>query len=144
MLVINEPVWVEIPHEPNEKFALKRLSWVQLKDAAAVESAAQRENLKQLGGPLVGAIMAATDKDNKDDEATKQEKIRAASKAFQFNESQYGTAEILAMGIVGWTYDQDFDTKLLSKLDARTAVWAKQAIIDLTAGEQEEDGTKND
>ncbi len=146
MLVIDEPTWVDVPHEKGAKFALRRLSWTQLKAAAAAEQAEQREIMKSLGGELIGAIMAAGDDPN---DEKRQERVRRASVAFQFHESNYGTREILQMGIIEWTgpgYELDFTLDLTSDLDARTAMWAKQAIIDLTMPQDDPEGTelKND
>lgn len=137
MLVINEPTWKDIPHEPEQKMAFRVLSWKDLRDARKIAEKEQRETLRELGGELMKAILEASD------DPDGERKIRRAQNRLQYHESNFDTGKILELAVVEWSYEQPFDSELIGSLDEKTAIWAKQTAIDLTRPDDEE-ASKND
>lgn len=133
MLIIDEPITREIPHEPGETVDFKRLSWRELRDARRIAQAEQRQVLRELGGDLMKAILEAEDGDEEG-----ERRIQRAKRRLQNDESNFDTEAILTLSIAGWSYDQPVTKESRDRLDERTAMWIKQTAIDLTVGEEEE------
>lgn len=122
---------VNVPHEDDQWFELRPLSWRQLKKARREAGIEQRENLKALGAELVKSIFAA-------DEG----KIEAAQTELEkrkYDISNYDMGVLLRYGIVGWSYTEKVTEEDIDNLDERTAIWASKEILEMSRPPSEEE-----
>jgi hypothetical protein len=135
MLVSQEPTQVDVPHEPGEWIAIKRLSWRQLKSARKKAEEENRQVIKDFGPEFLRALQSPDG----------EEKARKLLKRQQYDESNFDSQEILKLGIFAWSYTNGDGTAVevndesIGMLDERTATWAKQQIVDLTRPPDEEE-----
>ena len=129
MALTAEATRVDIPHESGAWMELRPLSWKELKEARKVQSKENRDEAKDFGVEFVAALTKG-----QVDEAKARKLIREQ----EYEPGQFDTATMLELGIAAWSYDNELNSKSIEQLDERTAVWAKQQIIDLTKPPSEE------
>jgi len=134
MLVSKEPVRVDVPHEDGAWFDLLKLSWTQIRRARKAATLDSAETAKAFGAELMKALSSDT---NGEDKALR------LIKSQQYDESMFDTEQLLLDGVKAWSYEGDVTSDALSGLDEKTAVWAKQAIIDLTKPPSEDEVKKS-
>jgi hypothetical protein len=129
-MLTSEPKKFDVPHEPGQWMMLRALSWKQLKSARRERSRELKNEMKELGAEIIAAYA----KGGSDKEAA-----RDLLKDMKYEESQFDTQVILDYGITEWSYDAEKNMETIGLLDERTAVWAKERIIDLTKPPTEEE-----
>jgi len=129
---------IPVPHEKDASFGFRRLPWVDLKQARQIEESAQRVVAREFGAAFVSEIA-------KGEEGNKEAVLDAMDDA-QYRASNFDTFKLLELGIVHWsgeTYDGvKVSKKSISQLDAITADWAAQQIVDITRPPTEEETKK--
>ena len=142
MLVTKDPIRHEIPHESGEWFDLIKLSWKKLKKSKRRATSEQMEVMSETAKAFGGAnfVQQALGEVAKLDKAGKAtEAVQRAAQKGEYDESNFDTETLLLAGTVGWSYDAEVNAGTIAELDEGTAIWAKQAIIDLTKPPTEED-----
>ncbi len=101
--------WVEIPHEPGQKFQLRSLTWVEKGEASEVRQASAMAKAAALP-PAMFEMLEGMDRE-------------------QTTEQQFDMKTVLWAGVLGWTYEADLTPETLATLDDETAEWAFGEII---------------
>ena len=114
MLVTNEPIKVEIPHEQGQWMEFRKLPWKALKEARKVRTGENLEVIKALGAEFVKAMQEG----NEDEEA----RVRSRLRDLEYDRSNFDVGVLLTKSLCAWSYDQDVTE--LDLLDEPTAVWA--------------------
>lgn len=122
-MLVSEPVEHAHPSEAGVTFSLRRLSWLQLREARRAREREQQDLAKGFGAEFVMALQAG----NVDEDAARRV---LETDPYELNNFDLGV--LLAAGIADWSYDVPVDEDHIGQLDEQTAVWAGQAIIDLT------------
>lgn len=117
MIVTNVTKDVQIPHEPGESATIRRLSHRQLRQAAKAREKEGIGWLREVGPELVKAL--------RDGDAAGIQKIEEAQAA---NVNNYDRDQLLAAGLVAWTYPEPVTA--IADLDEDTAAFLAQAIFD--------------
>ncbi len=134
-LVTKVREWVEVPHEPGNRFQLQKLSWKQLEDAQETASARARQHMNDYSADILVALrrenredaLAAADVDEDELEAAQQDPLTG-----------YDRFTLLRHGLVGWEgpeYQEKLNDAARGDLDAETQEWACRAILRLTKPE---------
>jgi len=129
-MLTSEPVKVDVPHEKDTWFRLCKLSWKQLRGARKIAEEEQREIAKSFGAEFIAALTKG-----QVDEARARKLIRDQ----EYNVTNFDLGTLLESGIVEWSYETPLSLTAIEQLDERTAIWAAQAIIDLTKPPNEEE-----
>jgi len=130
-MISREPERIDIPHEEGHWFELRKLSWKNLRKARKKQEEEQREIAKAFGAEFL-AVLTKGGSDAED-------KARRLIRKQQYDVSNYDMETLLFHGVASWSYEEPVTPEALSDLDERTAVWAAQAIIDLTKPPSEEE-----
>lgn len=113
---------VDVPHEKDEWFEVKRLSWRQLELAADVHSDKALKTMKDMGADMAKAM---------------QNETRTPTKE-RSPEQLYDRGIVLEAGILGWSYDEEVNKENIESLDEETAAWAFGEIVGLNKATEEE------
>ncbi len=131
MLLLNVTERVDVPHEADQWFELRKLSWKQLGDAREVQQRAAFDQARYLGAELVETF---TGRQNK--EALEEAKKNVESESNDgYQLSSYDLGTLLKEGVAGWSYEGKVK---VDALDEFTAKWAGQALLDLVRPDSEE------
>lgn len=129
-MLISAPKRFNVPWQKDHWFEFKKLSWKELRLARKKQEEDQREVAKSFGAEFLSALTKGDV-----DEARARRVIKQA----EYAASSFDTEILLVAGITSWSYEEDVSIVNIEKLDERTAVWAAQAIIDLTKPPTEEE-----
>ena len=109
----------------------RRLSWLEMVEAAETAERRSVKKMAQFGSEAVGAIIAshektaaATAETDGDGDAPKTAKAPTVA--------SYDRDTLLVNGIVAWSYDEKPSPKTIRQLDAETARWAAEQIFELS------------
>jgi hypothetical protein len=131
MLVSRAPIRREVPHEEGAWFEFCKLSWKQLAKARRSGLVENADKAKLFGVEWVKALTS-------DDE----ERAKKLSEAQEWDPSNFGTEDLLELGIVGWSYEEEVTVESIGNLDGATGAWAKQEIINLNKPPSEDEVKK--
>lgn len=131
MLVSQEPVRRNVPHEPGEYFEFIRQSDAQLREARRRRETEQMEIIRALGGEIFEAMQKG--------DRQGEERLRQRLRELRYDVSQYHIPTLLASGIAGWSYKEPPGEDPSEQIDPRTAEWAGQMILDLSRPPNEEE-----
>jgi hypothetical protein len=109
---------------------LRRLSWKKLRKARKLQEEEQREVAKSFGAEFMKALSRGD---------VDEDRARRLIKEQQYNADNFDTEALLESGIAAWSYAEPVNLDTIEELDERTAVWAKQQIIDLTKPPSEDE-----
>ncbi|MEE9359073.1 MAG: hypothetical protein V3U85_01180 [Hyphomicrobium sp.] len=113
---------------------LRALSWKQLKAARRARSTEAKEEMKELGAEIIAAYVKG---------GQEEAAARRIIKEMEYEPGQFDTPMLLSFGIDSWSYgDGKATNEKIETLDERTAVWAKQEIINMTKPPSEEEQKK--
>ena len=122
---------VPIPHEDGQWMQFRRLSWLEMTEAAETAERRSVKKMTQFGSEAVGAIIASHEKTaaatadtDGDGDAPKTAKAPTVG--------SYDRESLLENGIVAWSYEEKVSPKAIKQLDAETARWAAEQIFDLS------------
>ena len=133
MLVLREPIRVDVPHEEGEWIEFCKLTHREIRDARKAGMVENAEQMKIFSAEWITALMSGS-----------KEKAQQISEAGKWDESAFGTDALLSMGVVGWSYAEGKPTdEQMASLDAATAAWAKQAIININKPPSEDEVKKS-
>ena len=125
---------VPIPHEDGHWMQFRRLSWLEMTEAAEKAERRSVAKMTQFGSEAVGAIMssheakqamqtAAATADT-DGDAPKTAKVPTVK--------SYDRESLVVNGIVAWSYEEKVSPKAIKQLDAETARWAAEQVFELS------------
>jgi len=137
MLVSQEPIRINIPHEENQWVEVLKLPWIKLRAARRENEKENRAIAREFGAEFVKALASTDDSDKA------EKRARNLIKSQQYNESNFDTHILLKAGLVGWSYEPEVSEETLNQLDEHTVTWIKQEIIDLTKPPTEEQEKKS-
>lgn len=121
-----------VPHEPNEWFELRRLSWKQLKLARKKQEEADREDMKALGAEFVAVMMHQAHDETDDQHDARIERAKRVIDKRQWDVDQFDRETLLMKGIALWSYGQPVGADTIEQLDEVTADWAARQLIELS------------
>jgi len=119
MLINDVTRKVEIPHEPGEWMILRKLSWRQEELAKEMQTDKVLKKAKSFVGMM------------KDFDKGSSEKADPSL--------QYDMGFVLEAGIVKWSYDAEVNKENINALDAQTAEWAFNEILDMKKPKTEDE-----
>jgi len=129
MLVIADPIRVEIPHSDGDWFEFIKPSWLRLKKA---KKAVQREgfdDMKAIGPEMMDALLAAADKGGK-------KAVEQVLEAERYALSSFDMGVLLRSCVRAWSFSgadgkpADVNDENVNELDEQTATFMAQTIID--------------
>ena len=121
---------VPIPHEDGQWMQFRRLSWLEMVEAAETAERRSVKKMTQFGSEAVGAIIASHEKtaaataDTDGDGDTTPTKTPTVG--------SYDRESLLENGIVAWSDEEKVSPKAIKQLDAETARWAAEQIFELS------------
>ena len=121
---------VPIPHEDGHWVQFRRLSWLEMTEAAETAERRSVKKMTQFGSEAVGAIIASHEKtaaataDTDGDGDTTPTKVPTVG--------SYDRESLLENGIMAWSYEEKVSPKAIKQLDAETARWAAEQIFELS------------
>ena len=126
---------LSIPGEDGQWMQFRRLSWLEMVEAAETAERRSVKKMTQLGSEVVGAIFASHD--------AKQAMKTAAATAETDGDGDatptkaptvgsYDRESLLESGIVAWSYEEKVSPKTIKQLDAETARWAAEQVFELS------------
>ena len=126
---------VPIPHEDGHWMQFRRLSWLEMTEAAETAERRSVKKMTQFGSEAVGAIMSSHE--------AKQAMQTAAATAAADGDgdttptkvptvASYDRDALLVNGITAWSYEEKPSPKTIRQLDAETARWAAEQIFELS------------
>ena len=119
---------IPIPHEEGEWMQFRRLSWLEMTEAAETAERRSVKKMTQFGSEAVGAIIASHEKTAA--ETTKTDSDATPTKAPTV--ASYDRESLLENGITAWSYDEKPSPKAIKQIDAETARWAAEQIFELS------------
>lgn len=119
-LISDRTVREAVPHEEDAWIEVRALRRKQLKAARKARQTEVFENLRAMGGELVRELQSL----NTDTE--KRAEVDAAAKDPL---TDYSVDDLIAAGIVAWSYGDAVDA---DALDEQTAEWAARTILRLS------------
>ena len=131
---------VPIPHEDGQWMQFRRLSWLEMTEAAETAERRSVKKMTQFGSEAVGAIIASHEKTAAATADTDGDGDATPTKAPTVG--SYDRESLLESGIVAWSYEEKVSQKTIKQLDAKTARWAAEQIFELSR-EETEDERKN-
>ena len=121
---------IQIPHEEGEWMQFRRLSWLEMVEAAETAERRSVKKMTQFGSEAVGAIIASHEKTAAATADTDGDGDTTPTKAPTVG--SYDRESLLENGIVAWSYEEKVPLKAIKQLDAETARWAAEQIFDLS------------
>ena len=121
---------VPIPHEDGHWIQFRRLSWLEMTEAAETAERRSVKKMTQFGSEAVGAIIASHEKTAAATADTDGDGDTTPAKAPTV--ASYDRESLLENGIVAWSYDEKVSPKTIKQLDAETARWAAKQIFELS------------
>ena len=121
---------VPIPHEDGQWMQFRRLSWLEMTEAAETAERRSVKKMTQFGSEAVGAIIASHEKTAAATVGTDGDGDTTPTKAPTVG--SYDRESLLENGIVAWSYEEKPSPKTIKQLDAETARWAAEQIFDLS------------
>ena len=121
---------VPIPHEDGQWMQFRRLSWLEMVEAAETAERRSVKKMTQFGSEAVGAIIASHEKTAAATADTDGDGDTTPTKAPTVG--SYDRESLLENGIVAWSYEEKVSPKAIRQLDAETARWAAEQIFDLS------------
>ncbi len=136
---------VSIPREDGQWMQFRRLSWLEMIEAAEKAERAGVDKMNRFGSEVVNAIFSSheatqarqTAADTADTDGDGDETPTKAPTV-----ASYDRETLLVNGITAWSYEEKVSPKTIKQLDAKTARWAAEQIFELSR-EQTEDERKN-
>lgn len=138
MLVTDEAIRRDIPHEPGQWIEFRRLSSAQLNRARKAREKEAREEaagMLQILGPDFLRSLREGDTEQK-------QRIVRELEELEYQVSNYDIGILLKEGIVAWSYDGGLPsdgTNPTEMLDEKTARWAANNVIAITRPPTEEE-----
>ena len=121
---------VPIPHEDGHWMQFRRLSWLEMVEAAETAERRSVKKMTQFGSEAVGAIIASHEKTAAATADTDGDGDTTPTKAPTVG--SYDRESLLENGIVAWSYEEKVSPKAIRQLDAETARWAAEQIFELS------------
>ena len=121
---------VPIPHEDGQWMQFRRLSWLEMTEAAETAERRSVKKMTQFGSEAVGAIIASHEKTAAATADTDGDGDATPTKAPTVG--SYDRESLLESGIVAWSYEEKVSQKTIKQLDAETARWAAEQIFELS------------
>ena len=126
----DETEQISIPHEDGQWIQFRRLSWLEMVEAAETAERRSVKKMTQFGSEVVGAIIAKHEKTAAATADTDGDGDTTPTKAPTVG--SYDRESLLENGIVAWSYEEKVSPKAIKQLDAETARWAAEQIFDLS------------
>ena len=133
-MLLSEPIRVDVPHKEGQWFELRPLSWKKVKEARKALSREQLDDAKSVGAELISAFQGS-----KEDQKAAREALREQQKEQEYDISKFDTGIVLEYGIAKWSYEEPVNLEAIEQIEEKTAIWAKQQIIDMTKAPSEEE-----
>ena len=121
---------VPIPHEDGHWMQFRRLSWLEMVEAAETAERRSVKKMTQFGSEAVGAIIASHEKTAAATADTDGDGDTTPTKAPTVG--SYDRESLLENGIVAWSDEEKVSPKAIKQLDAETARWAAEQIFELS------------
>ena len=123
---------IPIPHEDGQWMQFRRLSWLEMTDAAETAERRSVKKMTQFGSEAVGAIIASYEKTAAATADTDGDGAATPTTAKAPTVASYDRESLLENGITAWSYEEKPSPKTIKQLDAETARWAAEQIFELS------------
>ena len=135
MLVSQNPIKTEVPHEKGNFFEFVPVPWPEMRQSQRVAGRENSEDSAAFGADLIKAMQ--------DDDPEKEKAVRKRLEERQFDESNFDAETLFAAALVGWSGPKYKGKKCNREnrrlLDGKTMKWAKKFLIELTRQPSEEE-----
>ncbi len=136
---------IQIPHEDGQSMQFRRLSWLEMVEAAETAERRSIKKMNQFGSEVIAEILASHEKNaaataDTDGEGDGDGDATTTTKGATIG--SYDRETLLVNGITAWSYAEKPSPKTIRQLDAKTARWAAEQIFELSR-EETEDERKN-
>jgi hypothetical protein len=138
MLVTNERIREDIPHEPADEDAgteqqwmeFERQPWGVLHKARLKKSRESMANASALGPDVIEAFAKRAEEEESPDPEVETPDGQIVEARFGLEQFDLGI--LLENGIKAWSYGKKVSSRLLARLDEETAEWAGERIVELS------------
>lgn len=121
MLVGTNTEWVEVPHEPGNRFQMAALNWQELKEARKDRQTEAIASMRAMGGDIMQALPKSADN---------------GTTAPADPLDTYSMATLIRYGLRDWQgpgySDARFSAENVGRLDDTTAEWAARTIYGMS------------
>lgn len=140
----SRPIKIDVPHEPGEWFELRKPSWIQEQDAREGGARRGRKAAAEFGAAFIRELNKVDPDESEDGAQKRVETAHQRLKVFEYDLSQFDLAVLFEAAITGWSYKRDglpvpVNAEEIAELDAPTARWLGQEIVDLMKPPTEEE-----